>query len=119
MRVYVYDDPERMRREAAAFNGDPSNLDPEVQGVTHAWTDDDGRAALVTVRLHRGHLDLETVAHEMHHASTALYGATLPGQVNTREVLSHVNEPAAYLHGQLVSRLVDRLVALGYYAQGG
>ena len=50
----------------------------------------------------------------MHHASTALYGATLPDQVNPREVLSHVNEPAAYLHGQLVSRLVARLFALGY-----
>ena len=50
-----------------------------------------------------------------HHASTALYGATLPDTVDRLEVLTHVNEPFAYLHGELVRKLVDRLYALGYY----
>ena len=32
-----------------------------------------------------------------------------------RDVLSHYNEPFAYLYSDLYSRLVRRLYALGYY----
>lgn len=118
VRVYVYDDADQMRRDAVRFSGDEDNADPRVQGVTHAWTDEDGRAALVTVRLSRAHLSTEHVVHEMHHASTALYGAGVPDEASAREHLTHFNEPFAYLHGQLVAKLVDRLHALGYYGDG-
>ena len=115
VRVYVYDDAERMRRDAVSFAGNQDNADPDVEGFTHAWTDRDERAGLVTVRLWRGRLGTEAVVHEMHHATTALYGATLPDSVDRREVLNHFNEPFAYLHGGLTRKLVDRLYALGYY----
>lgn len=115
VRVYVYDDPDQMRRDGAAFAGDQSNLDPRVAGITHAWTDDDGRAGIVTLRLCRHYLSTEVVAHEMHHAVTALYGATLPDHIPARAVLTHTNEPFAHLYGELLDRLVRRLYALGYY----
>lgn len=115
MRVYVYDDASCMRRDAVAFNGNTSNADPEVIGVTQAWTDQDGRAALVTMRLARQHLTTEVVVHEVHHATTALYGATLPDTINRVDYLHHYNEPYAHLHGQLVAKLVNRLHELGYY----
>lgn len=115
VRVYVYDDADQMRRDAAAFGGDQRNLDPEVLGVTHAWTDEDGRAALVSVRLWRGRLTTSVITHEMHHATTALYGATLPDHIDRVAHLNHHNEPFAHLHGQLVAKLVNRLHELGYY----
>lgn len=114
VRVYVYDDLDHMRRDGEAFNGERLQ---DAIGVTHAWTDQDGRAGLVTVRLWRGRLSTEVIVHEMHHASTALYGATLPDKVDRTEVLTHFNEPFAHLHGQLVAKLVGRLYALGYYAK--
>ena len=113
VRVYVYDDLEHLRRDACAFSGDQANAN--ALGVTHAWTDEEQRAALCTIRLWRERIGTEVVVHEMHHASTALYGATLPDTVDRLEVLNHVNEPFAYLHGELVRKLVDRLYALGYY----
>lgn len=113
VRVYVYEDGDRMRADATAFSGCQHETD--VLGVTHAWTDDKGRAALVTMRLIRGHLSTEILSHEMHHASTALYGATLPDSVDRAEHFTHFNEPHAYLHGQLLAKLVDRLYVLGYY----
>ena len=116
VRVYVYDDPDRMRRDAANFSGDQSNLEPSIRGVTHAWTDDQDRAGLVTMRLWRGALGTEVITHEMHHATTALYGATLPDVIDRAEHYTHHNEPHAYLHGEMASRLVNRLYALGYYA---
>lgn len=115
VRVYVYDDLDRLRRDAVAFSGDATAGDPRVRGITHVWTDDEERAALATVRLHRGHLGTRVIVHEMHHATTALYGATLPDTVDRRQVLNHFNEPFAYLHGDLVAKLVDRLHELGYY----
>lgn len=119
LRVYVYDDANQMRRDAAAFAGDLANLDPRVRGVTQAWTDDTGRAGVVLVRLCREYLDTEVIVHELHHASTALFGATLPDDVARGEVLTHTNEPWAHLHGQLVARLAARLDALGYLVKMG
>lgn len=113
VRVYVYDDLDHMQRDAIAFSGDEGNAG--AAAVTHAWTDDESRTNLITMRLCRGRLGTEVIAHEMHHASTALYGATLPDKVDRVEVLNHHNEPFAYLHGELVRKLVDRLYALGYY----
>jgi hypothetical protein len=115
VRVYVYDDLAHMRRDAMAFSGDASN--ENAAAVTHAWVDSEGRAGLITMRLWRKALGTEVIAHEMHHVSTALYGATLPDKVDRAEVLNHHNEPFAYLHGELVRRLVDRLYALGYYGE--
>lgn len=113
VRVYVYDDLEHMRRDAIAFSGDQNNR--TAAAVTHAWTSAEDRVGLITMRLWREALGTELIAHEMHHASTAFYGATLPDTVDRREVFTHHNEPFAYLHGELVRRLVDRLYALGYY----
>lgn len=115
VRVYIYDDADEMRRAAAAFTGDLGCLDPEAQGFTQAWTTTDGRAGLCTMRLARDHLGVEVITHEMHHATAALYGATLPDTINAREILSHFNEPFAYLHGELVRKLCSRLYSLGYY----
>lgn len=114
VRVYVYDDLDHMRRDAIAFNGDESNSD--AMAVTQSWTDEHGRTSLITMRLWRGCIGTEVVTHEMNHASTALYGATLPDKVDRVEVFNHYNEPFAFLHGELTRKLVDRLYVLGYYA---
>lgn len=115
VEVYLYDTPEAMRRAGRRFSG-ATDLDDAIglcQGSTHI--DADGGATFrPVVRLVRGHLGTEVLAHEMHHAVTAIYGCMVEGQP-TSEVLTHYNEPFAYLYGRLLARLVSRLYALGCY----
>jgi hypothetical protein len=111
--VYVYDTVEAMRTAASAYNG--TNQDDSL-GVTQCRTDENGRVGSVLVRLVRGHLNTQIVVHEMHHASTAWYGAHVGDRVSRRAHLNHYNEPFAHLHSDLTQHLVDRLYELGYYA---
>lgn len=110
--VKVYDTLDEMRAAGTAYNGTP--LDDAV-GLTQVSADQTGRAHTVIVRLARGHLGTQVVVHELHHASAALYGATVGDRIASRAHLNHYNEPHAHLHSDLVHRLVDRLYALGYY----
>ena len=116
-RVYVtakvYDSLDEMRSAARRHSG----LDDyhDTIGVCQAYIDETGRAVRVVVRLVRGRLSTQIVVHEMHHASTALYGAHVADVVERAEHLNHHNEPFAHLHSDLTQRLVDRLYDLGYY----
>ena len=115
VRVIVYDTQADMIRAGERYNG--TDLTGSI-GVTQARVDDRGRAVGVIVRLWRDRLGTVVVSHEMHHATTALYAATLPDRIQTRSVMHHHNEPFAYLYSDLLGRLVQRLHALGYYAEG-
>ena len=113
VRVYVYDDLGHLRRDMTAFSGNADDDDNRTLGATQAWSDSEtGLVAKVLVRLHRGHLGTQIITHELHHASTALYGAHV-GDGDPQ--LNHANEPFAHLHSDLCHRLVGRLCALGYY----
>lgn len=112
VRVVIYDTPDAMREAGRRFNG---NRQDGALGITQAWTDENGRAGKVIVRLARGHLGTGIVTHELHHAATALYGAHVGDRVSRRAHLNHWNEPFAHLFSDLASRLVDRLHQLGYY----
>ena len=104
--VHVYDTLAGMRAAADAFNGTDNE---GALGVTQAWTDEDERAVFVLVRLVEGHLTPEVVAHEMHHAATALYGAHVGDRISRRAHLTHGNEPFAHLFSDLYAHLVERL----------
>ena len=110
--VKVYDTLAELRQAGEAYNGTPI---PEAIGVTQATCSRDGRTTNLTVRLARDHLGTQVVVHEMHHASTAWYGALVGDRVSRRAHLHHFNEPFAHLHSDLTQRLVDRLYAYGYY----
>lgn len=112
VRVYIYDDLDHLRRDAAAFSG---NDQGDAVGVTQAWWDNNDRPHKVLIRLWRERLGTAVITHEIHHASTALYGTHIGDQ---DPQLDNANEPFAYLHSDLCHRLVDRLYALGYYARG-
>lgn len=109
---YVYDTVDEMRQAAERYNGNDMT---DVLGVTQCRTDQHGRADSVLIRLVRGHLGTQIVVHEMHHASTALYGSCVADRPSRRVHLSHFNEGFAHLHSDLTCRLVDRLYILGYY----
>lgn len=112
--VWVYPTREAMIAAAHRYNGLPRAED--TGGVTQATTYEDGRIHSVLIRLHEGNLGTEVVCHEMHHAVTAIYGASIEGDsIDPREHLNHWNEPFAYLYSDLLSRLVRRLYELGYY----
>lgn len=114
MTVWVYPTREAMIAAASRYNG--SEHPPDTGGITQATTYTDERVHSVLIRLYEGNLGTEVVCHEMHHAVTAIYGASIEGeQINPREHLNHWNEPFAYLYSDLLSRLVRRLYALGYY----
>lgn len=110
--VYVYDTLAEMRRAGERYNGNELS---DALAVTQARTDDDGRAGSVLVRLARGYLGTQVVVHEIHHAATALYGASVDDKIERGEHLNHYNEPFAHLQSDLTARLVDRLYQLGYY----
>lgn len=112
VNVKVYDTVPEMRAAGNAYNGVDHG---ESLGMCQATADQEGRVGVVTVRLVRGHLGTGIVVHEMHHASTALYGSLVGARVSRRAHLNHHNEPFAYLYSDLTSSLVDRLHALGYY----
>lgn len=110
--VLLYDDLTELRRAANLYNGIDHS---DSLGVTQRTEDETGRTVSVLIRMVRGHLGTRIVSHEMHHAATALYGATLPDQIDPRDHLHHANEEFAHFYSDLLHRLVDRLYALGYY----
>lgn len=108
---YIYDDIEELRTAARRFSG--GEMD-DCLGICQAYVDDDGYVVGVLVRLWRECLGTQVVSHEVHHATTALYGsAARDGDPH----LNHANEPFAHLFSDILGKLVDRLYALGYYSE--
>lgn len=103
--VLVYPDEDAMRTAAHRYNGaDVTN----TAAVTQATTDQDRRVGSVIVRIAEG-ASLEVVAHELHHAATAVYGAHVGDRVSRSAHLNHYNEQFAYLFSDLFASLVARL----------
>lgn len=121
--VYVYPTLEAMRTAAKRYS--PTETFDDAYGVTHCTTiqriHPDQNAGPITarpiIRLHAGNLGTEAVAHEMIHAATAIYGAHLDPDTPARDVLHNHDEPFAYLYGELLRRLVNRLYHHGYYTK--
>lgn len=108
--VHVYPDLASMQAAAEAWHPDVPDQSG-AYGITQAVASDDGRAQLIVVRLAEGWLTPEIVAHEMHHAATALYGAHVGDRISRRAHLNHHNEPMAWLFSDLYSRLVQHFTA--------
>lgn len=108
VHVHVYETLAEMQAAGEAWHPDVPDLSGAL-GVTQACEDNAGRATLVVVRLCVEHLTTEVIAHEMHHAATALYGAHVGDRISRRAHLHHVNEPFAHLYSDLLARLIDHL----------
>lgn len=104
VHVHIYDTLDDMVAAAHAFNGGD---DSGALAVTQVYVDENRRTSFVVVRLVQGHLTPEIVAHEMHHAATALYGAHVGDRISRRAHLHHANEPMAHLFSDLYGRLVE------------
>ena len=115
VNVWIYPTREAMTRAASRYTGE--TFGENLGGVAQQTHDDEGRTYTSHIRLCEGYLSLDVVCHEMHHSVTAIYGSMLADDVTAREVLTHVNEEFAYLYSNLLSRLVTRLYALGYYEE--
>ena len=110
--VLIYDTVQQMRDAASEFNGSDQG---EALGVTQAWVDGNLRADRIVIRLARGHLGTQIVTHELHHATTAIYGAHVGDRISRVAHLNHYNEPFAHLFSDMARDLVDQLHAAGYY----
>ena len=107
---YIYDDVEDLRTAARRFSG--GEIEDDCIGVCQAYTYEDGYVSGVLVRLWREQIGTQVLSHEVHHATTALYGSAVAG---ADPQLHHANEPFAHLFSDILGKLVDRLYALGYY----
>lgn len=107
---YIYEDAEDLRTAARRFSG--GEIEDDCIGVCQAYADEEGNITNVIVRLWRSKLGTQVVSHEVHHATTGLYGSAVrDGDPH----LHHFNEPFAHLFSDILGKLVDRLYALGYY----
>ena len=105
--VRVYATRAELHAAAHGFNGNAH--DDDTRAVTQAYANRDDTWVLPIVRVHLdvdGTVPLEVLVHEMHHASTAIYG-TLPRSLV--DPLTHYNEPFAYLHSNLVMGAAHQL----------
>ena len=112
--VLVYDTVEQMRRAAAKFNDSDQS---DSLDVTQAWVDGNHRAGRIVIRLAHGHLGTEIITHELHHATTAIYGAHVGDRISRAAHLNHYNEPFAHLFSDMARSLVDQLHKAGYYEE--
>jgi hypothetical protein len=110
--VHVYDTADEMCAAGARFNG--NDLTGSA-GITQSYHNANDRTAVPIVRLYRRMLGIRVVSHEMHHAATAIYGSTVPDDALARDVLTHHDEPFAYLYSDLLAHLVVSLYRFGYY----
>ena len=111
LHAFVHDTLDEMRSAAAAFHHltmEEADLTRAV-GVTQGWIDSNGRSAAIIVRFAKQRLETEVIAHEMHHATTAIYGAHVGDRISRRAHLNHCNERFAYLYSDMLTRLVDEL----------
>lgn len=115
--AWIYESREAMTAAASRYTGE--KFGPNLGGVAQQTNTEDGRTYTSLIRLSADYLALDVVCHELHHAVTAIYGSTLDDAVTAREVLTHVNEDFAHLYSDMLSRLVARLYALGYYDTEG
>ena len=113
VEVNVYRSRKAMQRAAKVFNG--FKPDPDAVGLCQSY-DIDGNTYPI-VRLTHDHLGSSVVSHELHHASTAIYGAHVGKKVKAGKLLHHANEPFAYLYSDLFSMTVDLLHTHGYYQE--
>ena len=110
--VHVYDTADEMCAAGTRFNG--NDLSGSA-GITQSYHNANDRTAVPVVRLYRDRLGIRVISHEMHHAATAIYGSTQPDDVLPSAILTHHNEPFAYLYSDLLAHLVVALYRFGYY----
>lgn len=112
VHVLVYPTLEEMRAAGQRFTG---NEHPDTTGMCQAYCDADQVITLPVIRLAQGHLGVNIVAHEVHHAATALYGASLHRSGELAD-LSNANESFAHLYSDLLTHLVDALYRRGLWS---
>jgi len=110
--VHVYDTLDEMCAAGARFNG--NDLTGSA-GITQSYHGENDRTNVPVVRLYRDRLGIRVISHEMHHAATAIYGSTVADDALASDVLTHHDEPFAYLYSDLLAHLVVSLYRFGYY----
>jgi len=113
--VLVYDQVEDMRREASAGDGQDHSRADGVCQLTRGYRWPMPDHVPLVIRLHRGELYTEVIAHEATHAAAEIIRAdAVPGwDTRARTVLRVDFEPLAYAVGELTQRIVSRCFRLG------
>lgn len=111
--VFVYQTRGWMRRVCHEKSGDPHDLAAEA--ATHAYvSESDPRDVYARVYLCVPALRVDILAHELHHATLAIYGASLDPQTLATDVLTNHNEDLAYLFSDTFDAVLEALTGGGY-----
>lgn len=113
--VWVYDTLEELRAAAHRFNPLRSFIDAAgcFQHSGYRWPSPE-QAWFGIIRLYRGQLTTETIAHESTHAAAEIYFADCTQwDSRARAHFRGDNEPLAYMVGQLASRITAQLYRIG------
>ena len=120
VRVTVYDDIDELRRDASSGRWrslkDAGDTPVDTLGVCHRteWQSDGKSLPLCAhIRLHKDHMGVGIVTHEIAHAALFMYELDNPERLTTEDI-EH-EEVFCHILGDLTSRVVSKLYAKGYY----
>lgn len=104
--------PETDWRETNAAGETPSGAFLNA----HGFMSNDSPTHLGDIHLSRDHLDINTLTHEVTHAAMFAYECDMLGNHSrARAHMTMTNETIAYMIGDLMEQLAERLLGGGYY----
>lgn len=110
--VHVHDTVEELRAEANAYHGSTVHVFEDAYGACNSFGDE------VVIRFAQGFITAGILAHEVTHASMAIYALDVLCHKPYARASAHVradNELIAYIVGDLTTRVNDQLHDLGYF----
>jgi len=117
--VIIHDTLEQMRRAAATRRDDAGTLattgaifQPALlrqRYVNGAWVDSAPTRHIGTMRLVRGHITAEVVAHECIHAALTIFRRDIADPITISDDVFEHEEHLAYIAGELIARTSDAL----------
>lgn len=126
VRVKVYDDLERLRRDANRYDSSVSITIAPTGRYTGTWASDALAVAhsraepdspyAGMIRLWRGRLGTSVVVHEVAHIASGLYRLDHEGEHGPVHANIDNEEVLCYLIGDLTALIVDKLYDYGCYA---
>lgn len=121
IRVKVYDELTRLRRDADKWAGSSGRF-VGAAGVTHTYqrfhVDETGQEAespqSAILRLHSEHIGMGLLTHEVGHLAVSLFEMDRPGDLNIWGDMAK-QEEFCYLLGELAAKIGIKLHQLGFY----
>lgn len=114
--VHVYPTERAVRAAGARFSGE--RFGPGTVALCQLEAAADGTHLRAHVRFAAPELTLGIVAHEIHHATAAVYGFPLTDTEPAVDHFHHVNEDAAHSYSDTLEAVLAALTSSGHTVKG-